>query len=160
LTLLSGEAATGAQQGAFQLTNQFLNIMLDPFVDGRGDPIGGRAIGFAPEREELPDDIALACAKILKEPPKPASFEQRWSVWGRAKAAATARPATWPWSAATICLRAPRAAPPGSTIASRPAPWWASRSPAAAPIGPWRRGSAEERATRFKPASTARRDGA
>jgi autotransporter-associated beta strand protein len=82
LTLLSGEAATGVQQAAFQLTNQFLGIMLDPFVDGRGNAIGGSAIGFAPDREELPDDIALAYAKILKAPPKPPSFEQRWSVWG------------------------------------------------------------------------------
>ena len=82
LSQLSGEAATGAQQPAFQLTNQFLGIMLDPFVDGRGQALGGSAIGFAPEREELPDDIALAYAKILKEPPKPPSFEQRWSVWG------------------------------------------------------------------------------
>jgi uncharacterized protein YhjY with autotransporter beta-barrel domain len=84
LTLLSGEAATGGQQAAFQLTNQFLGIMLDPFVDGRNTFGGGGsgAIGFAPEREELPDDIALAYAKILKEPPKPPSFEQRWSVWG------------------------------------------------------------------------------
>jgi autotransporter-associated beta strand protein/T5SS/PEP-CTERM-associated repeat protein len=84
LTLLSGEAATGAQQAAFQLTNQFLGIMLDPFVDGRNSiaGAGGPALGFAPEREELPDDIALAYAKVLKAPPKPASFEQRWSVWG------------------------------------------------------------------------------
>jgi outer membrane autotransporter protein len=82
LTLLSGEATTGAQQGAFQLTNQFLGIMLDPFVDGRSGVGGGGAIGFAPAREELPEDIALAYAKILKEPPKPQSFEQRWSVWG------------------------------------------------------------------------------
>src|SRR5262249_49864234 len=57
LTLLSGEAATGGQQVAFQLTNQFLNVMLDPFVDGRSNPLGGSAIGFAPERAELPDDI-------------------------------------------------------------------------------------------------------
>jgi autotransporter-associated beta strand protein len=82
LTLLSGEAATGGQQVAFQLTNQFLGIMLDPFVDGRGDVLGGSAIGFAPEHEELPDDIALAYSKVLKAPPKPPSFEQRWSVWG------------------------------------------------------------------------------
>jgi outer membrane autotransporter protein len=61
LSQLSGEAATGAQQGAFQLTNQFLGIMLDPFVDGRSNPLGGSAVGFAPERAELPDDIALAC---------------------------------------------------------------------------------------------------
>ncbi len=82
LTLVSGEAATGAQQPAFQLTNQFLNIMLDPFVDGRNNVNGGGAIGFAPEREELPDDVALAYAKILKAPPKPQTFDQPWSVWG------------------------------------------------------------------------------
>jgi outer membrane autotransporter protein len=84
LTLLSGEAATGSQQVAFQLGNQFLGIMLDPFVDGRGSlaGAGGPALGFAPEREEVSDDIALAYAKILKAPPKPVSFDQRWSVWG------------------------------------------------------------------------------
>ena len=84
LTLLSGEAATGGQQAAFQLTNQFLGIMLDPFVDGRSGSAGtgGPALGFAPERDELPDDIALAYNKILKAPPKPATFDERWSVWG------------------------------------------------------------------------------
>jgi outer membrane autotransporter protein len=84
LSQLSGEAATGAQQGAFQLTNQFLGIMLDPFVDGRSG-LGGTdvpALGFAPERKELPDDIALAYAQILKAPPKPVTFDRRWSVWG------------------------------------------------------------------------------
>ena len=35
LSQLSGEAATGGQQGAFQMSNQFLGLMLDPFVDGR-----------------------------------------------------------------------------------------------------------------------------
>src|SRR5262249_12092358 len=35
LKLLSGETATGSQQVAL-LENQFLGIMLDPFVDGRG----------------------------------------------------------------------------------------------------------------------------
>jgi YVTN family beta-propeller protein/autotransporter-associated beta strand protein len=84
LSQLSGEAATGAQKVGFQLTDQFLNLMLDPFVDGRSG-IGGAdhpALGFAPEREPLPEDIALAYAKVLKAPPKPPSFEQRWSVWG------------------------------------------------------------------------------
>jgi hypothetical protein len=36
LTELSGEANTGAERAAFQLTNQFLTLMLDPFVNGRG----------------------------------------------------------------------------------------------------------------------------
>ena len=53
LDQLSGEAATGAQKVAFQLTDQFLNLMLDPFVDGRSG-VGGAdhpALGFAPERD-------------------------------------------------------------------------------------------------------------
>ena len=41
LSQLSGEAATGAERVAFQLTDEFLNLMLDPFVDGRGGGDGG-----------------------------------------------------------------------------------------------------------------------
>jgi uncharacterized protein with beta-barrel porin domain len=89
LSQLSGEAATGGQQAAFQLGNQFLTLMLDPFVDGRsgfgGNALAGGAIGFAPEREAVPDEVALAYAAVLKAPKKaqPApNFEQRWGVWG------------------------------------------------------------------------------
>src|SRR5262249_13478474 len=88
LTLISGEAATGAQQGVFQLGSQFLNIMLDPFVDGRGGIGGaGPAIGFAPERPDMPDDIALAYAKVMKAPlykAPPIVYEPRWTAWGAA----------------------------------------------------------------------------
>jgi outer membrane autotransporter protein len=87
LSQLSGEAATGAQQAGFQLTNQFLGLMLDPFVDGRSGIAGtsGPALAFAPEREALPDDIALVYSAALDEPkagPPPASFAQRWTAWG------------------------------------------------------------------------------
>jgi uncharacterized protein with beta-barrel porin domain len=85
LSQLSGEAATDAQKVGFQLTDQFLNLMLDPFVDGRSG-VGGAdhpALGFAPEREELPEDIALAYAKVLKERPAPVPvYEPRLTVWG------------------------------------------------------------------------------
>ena len=87
LSQLSGEAATGAQQVAFQMESQFLNLMLDPFVDGRSG-VGGTdhpALGFAPDRETLPDDIALAYSKVLKAPPKAVPvYEPRWTVWGGA----------------------------------------------------------------------------
>jgi len=85
LSQLSGEAATGGQQGAFQMGNQFLGLMLDPFVDGRNGAagLGAPAIAFAPEREAVPDEIALAYAAVLKAPPvKAATFEQRWTAWG------------------------------------------------------------------------------
>jgi uncharacterized protein with beta-barrel porin domain len=87
LDQLSGEAATGAQKVGFQLTDQFLNLMLDPFVDGRSG-VGGSdhpALGFAPERETMPPDIALAYASVLKGPRVPAPvYEPRWTVWGGA----------------------------------------------------------------------------
>jgi outer membrane autotransporter protein len=86
LSQLSGEAATGAQQAGFQLESQFLNLMLDPFVDGRSRVAGtsGPALAFAPEQEALPDDVALAYSAVLKEPKAPpaASFAQRWTAWG------------------------------------------------------------------------------
>ena len=46
MTQLSGEAATGAQRGAFQLTSQFLDTMLDPFVFGSGGIGRGAGTGF------------------------------------------------------------------------------------------------------------------
>src|SRR5262245_55572627 len=82
-----------ARGHASNFGRNFLGIMLDPFVDGRSGVAGtgGPALAFAPEREELPDDIALAYAKLLKAPapslPSPASggglgWGQRWTVWG------------------------------------------------------------------------------
>ena len=92
LTLLSGEAATGGQQVAFKLMDQFLGLMLDPFVDGRSGTAGAGvpALGFAPERAPLPDDVALAYSAVLKAPPvKAPSFEQRWTAWGGAYGGST-----------------------------------------------------------------------
>ena len=87
LDQLSGEAATGAQKVAFQLTDQFLNLMLDPFVDGRSG-VGGAdhpALGFAHTRDNTPSEIALAYASVLKGPRVPAPlYEPRWTVWGGA----------------------------------------------------------------------------
>jgi len=83
---LDGEAATGAERAAFQLTNEFLQLMLDPFVNGRTNAaLGSPAIGFAPDRQEsLPPDIALAYASILNKASPMTSFDQRWSAWGSA----------------------------------------------------------------------------
>jgi len=82
LTELDGEAATDAEKGAFALMNQFLGLMLDPFVTGRLGT-GGGPIGFAPDQQaNFPPDIALAYASVLKAPPP--SFAQRWTAWGSA----------------------------------------------------------------------------
>ena len=98
MSALSGEAATDSERGAFALMNQFLGLMLDPFVDGRDcggdlgllrDPLHGRpdctgwqAIGLAPDQQaSFPPDVALAYASVLKAPPKQ-PFDQRWTAWG------------------------------------------------------------------------------
>jgi uncharacterized protein with beta-barrel porin domain len=82
LTQLSGEDATGSQKGAFQFMSEYLSLMLDPFVTGRGGSAAGGATPFAPEQPaSFPPDIALAYDAILKAPPKQ-TFEQRWTAWG------------------------------------------------------------------------------
>jgi uncharacterized protein with beta-barrel porin domain len=84
LSQLSGEAATGSQQSAFQLMDQFLGFMTDPLAGGPsgGATTGAAPMNFAAEARTLPPDVALAYASVLKAPPR--SFEQRWSVRGAA----------------------------------------------------------------------------
>ena len=89
LSQLDGEVSIDAELGAIQLMNEFLNLMLDPFVDGRlgggadGGGVGnGRAMSFAPDAQTvLPPEVALAYDGVLKAPP-PAPFQRRWTIWG------------------------------------------------------------------------------
>ena len=56
-----------APNAGFQLTNEFLALMLDPFVNGRGNVGGGRAARrglCAGQQNNLPADVALAYASI------------------------------------------------------------------------------------------------
>jgi len=83
LSQLDGEAATGSELAAFQQMNEFLGLMLDPFVNGRGDSGFGGVSSFAPTQEaSFPPEIAMAYDAVLKAPPKPTSFAQRWTAWG------------------------------------------------------------------------------
>ncbi|WP_249119249.1 MULTISPECIES: autotransporter domain-containing protein [unclassified Bradyrhizobium] len=86
LTQISSETATGSQQTTFNAMNQFMGVMTDPFIAGRGNPISGggnpnayaeESLAYAAKRK--PND-ALA-AIYTKAPPIAPSFEQRWSVW-------------------------------------------------------------------------------
>jgi uncharacterized protein with beta-barrel porin domain len=88
LNQLNGELATGAERAAFQIESQFLGLLLDPFVYGRGDAFAGAHGGMSsfapPDQPGLPSDVTLAYNGVLKAPPKALTFDQRWTAWGAA----------------------------------------------------------------------------
>ena len=84
LSQLDGEAATGAQQTTFDAMSQFMSLLTDPFISGRGNPVSA---GGSPTAYAADGTLAYAAKKptsayamFTKAPPAP-SFEQRWSVW-------------------------------------------------------------------------------
>jgi T5SS/PEP-CTERM-associated repeat protein len=80
LTQASGETATGSQQTTFDAMNQFMGVMTDPFIAGRGDGFG--ASGGAPSGYASTQKTGAARdanAMFVKAPVVP--FEQRWSTW-------------------------------------------------------------------------------
>ncbi len=85
LTQISGETATGSQQTTFNAMTQFMGVMTDPFIGGRGDqgsaPSG--AIGYAEETlafasKRNPND---ALAAIYTKAPAAPVVRPGWSVW-------------------------------------------------------------------------------
>jgi autotransporter-associated beta strand protein len=89
LTQLSAEGATASQQTTFDAMNQFMGVLTDPFIAGRGDPVsaGGSATGYAEQslsyaaRGRSKSERDAYAAVYTKAPPVAATFEQRWSVW-------------------------------------------------------------------------------
>jgi autotransporter-associated beta strand protein len=91
LTQLSGEVGSAPQQATFNAMTQFMGMMTDPFIGGRGDPVsaGGAPNAFANEtmayagrgagRSKSERDAYAAI--YTKAPPVAPGFEQRWSVW-------------------------------------------------------------------------------
>jgi uncharacterized protein with beta-barrel porin domain len=64
LTQLSGETAVGSQQATFDAMHQFMGVMLDPTVGGRGGPVAGGAYASMPRKAPVADP-----------------FGARWNVW-------------------------------------------------------------------------------
>ncbi|WP_453952840.1 autotransporter outer membrane beta-barrel domain-containing protein [Bradyrhizobium sp. USDA 377] len=91
LTQLSGEVGSAPQQTTFSAMGQFLGLMTDPLVAGRGDPVGagGTPTAYAEEgtayaarnggRGKSERDAYAAI--YAKAAPIAPGFEQRWSVW-------------------------------------------------------------------------------
>ncbi|MGJ5177083.1 autotransporter outer membrane beta-barrel domain-containing protein [Bradyrhizobium oligotrophicum] len=85
LTQISGETATGSQQTTFNAMTQFMGVMTDPFITGRGEqgPAPGGAIGYAEETlayaaKRNPND---ALAAIYNKAPAMPVARPSWSVW-------------------------------------------------------------------------------
>jgi uncharacterized protein with beta-barrel porin domain len=84
LDQLSGQNGAGFFQGAFQAGNSFLGLMVNPFVDGRFGNGFGPAIGFAPGEPPALPQAAAAFASAMPVKAPPATFDQRYGVWGAA----------------------------------------------------------------------------
>jgi autotransporter-associated beta strand protein len=94
LAQASGEIATGAQQTTFDAMTQFMGVMTDPFVAGRGDPVASSSAG-APQFADEESASAYAAAGrtgsaaerdayaaiYRKAPVAVDNATQRWSVW-------------------------------------------------------------------------------
>ncbi len=88
LTQVSGESATASQQTTFDAMGQFMGVMTDPFVAGRGDgaSAGGAPTGYAEESlayagRGRTGSERDAYAAMYTKAALMAPFEQRWSVW-------------------------------------------------------------------------------
>jgi autotransporter-associated beta strand protein len=94
LTQISGEVATGTQQTTFNAMNQFMALLTDPFVAGRGEPVastssappqfvdeGDAANAYAANGKARKSERDAYAAVYRKAPVVPDPFTQRWSVW-------------------------------------------------------------------------------
>jgi uncharacterized protein with beta-barrel porin domain len=96
LNQVTGEVATQASQAAFTSVDYFLNLMLDPFVSGRGGDVSSSGPGANQYALEDPDAYAARrkgrtpaeqdayAAVYRKAVARNNVFDPRWSVWGAA----------------------------------------------------------------------------
>ncbi|HEV7881147.1 autotransporter outer membrane beta-barrel domain-containing protein [Bradyrhizobium sp.] len=94
LTQISGEVATGTQQTTFNAMHQFMGLITDPFIAGRGDPVTSTnttpqfadetdpASAYASDGKPRSKSERDAYAAVYRKAPVMADpFTQRWSVW-------------------------------------------------------------------------------
>ena len=77
---ISGETATGMQQTTFNAMTQFMGVMTDPFLDGRGGTSTASGASHYTEAGSGRGAGRDAYAMITKAG-APIPFTQRWSVW-------------------------------------------------------------------------------
>jgi autotransporter-associated beta strand protein len=92
LAQASGETATGSQQATFNAMTQFMGIITDPLIDGRGSVAGPATAAPAFAEESDPANAYAAkdrkrsaaerdaYAMFTKAPPRD-GYDPHWSVW-------------------------------------------------------------------------------
>jgi uncharacterized protein with beta-barrel porin domain len=93
LTQATGETATGSQQSTFNAMTQFMGVMTDPMIDGRGAPVSS-AVGVSQFAEQESGSLAYAAngkprskserdayAAIYRKAPVREVYDPHWSVW-------------------------------------------------------------------------------
>src|SRR6266446_1185612 len=93
LTQATGETATGSQQSTFNAMTQFMGVMTDPMIDGRGAPVSS-AVGVSQFAEQESGSLAYAAngkprskserdayAAIYRKAPPREMYDRRWRVW-------------------------------------------------------------------------------
>lgn len=93
LSQIAGETSTGSQQATFQAMTQFINALLDPFIDGRGDGVPqGAATPYAEASEGASayasngkpgsaSERDAYAAISRKAPMRNTVYDPHWSVW-------------------------------------------------------------------------------
>jgi uncharacterized protein with beta-barrel porin domain len=84
LTQASGETATGTQQATFNAMSQFMGVMTDPFIAGRGEAVTPSApASYAADRSDrrLSQAQRDAYAMMFTKAPVAHVYDPRWSVW-------------------------------------------------------------------------------
>ncbi len=78
LTEISGELGASFPQVAFQAGNSFLNLLLNPSLDGHFNSGGFGPIGYAEEKRPATDAFASVNRK------QASAFDSRYGIWGGA----------------------------------------------------------------------------
>jgi autotransporter-associated beta strand protein len=94
LTQISGEAATGSQQTTFNAMGQFMGLLLDPFIDGRGNAPASttnatpyaedgdaRAYNTSDAKRRSKNERDAYGAVYGKAPMRNTVYDPHWSVW-------------------------------------------------------------------------------
>ncbi|MGH6644859.1 MAG: autotransporter domain-containing protein, partial [Bradyrhizobium sp.] len=84
LSQASGESATGSQQATFNAMSQFIGVMTDPFVAGRGETVaspGVSSFGANDAGARMSQAQRDAYALMFTKAPLAQAYDPRWSVW-------------------------------------------------------------------------------